>query len=1399
MRIFLPIIISILTLFSHAQHASGQYWKRSTLPANFENNYWLDVYFLPGNSQLGWVCGFNASIVRTTDGGNTWFGNRVTQLQNTMLESIHFVSPQIGFTSGPGGIWRSNDGGANWVDITPPNLQGSLWGCYFKDENLGLVIGGGCGGPQLFYRTTNGGTTWNLFQGSEPNSGMCDLILDKASDTGYASSSGRIWQTTNAGQTWNVFSQSNTINAWQEEISWLGDSFLVPFSGVTCNGGGGGGGMCFSTNKGQTWNRVSAPDNLFGTYLTSSTTGWACGYDRSVYHTTNAGRSWEMKNCGTDGSLDDLHMFTDSTGWVVGEGIYKIIPGYHEVLPKTPLTFSTTCVKSMKKDSILIRNVTFESTIVTLTLIGNAANDYFTPFTSFALGACEERMIPIFFQPKAAGNRNATLAISMINPLETFSIPLQGNATDISLDAGRGDTMSFGKRLIGSTTDSSFMVYNRSDAEIILSSINPIDAPPGHTILWNTSLPLRISAKDSALIRYRIIMNDTGSIVQRFLFSFGLCDKMIAVQSIGTAPRISSPESFTILADCAPIKDTTYRISNMGSAPLIIHGLTLSGADSASFMIGSHLLPIQIEPGAFASITLRYMKRNPLDPDAKTQLLIHHSDTLLNRISPKVIGLIGTRSYALAGPMSDSIWAGRHCLADKGNASITLGMIGQGNTQVHGIISKSGITSIIAPTSFPITMSNALSASIQTKVNIPGRYRDTILIVSGICKDTINMIVEGEAITTQITFADTVLTGIIDQGMTEIMSWDLNSIGTALADILRMQLKSNQQIRLTNPLPVPSSIDPGNKGVVSLTIKPSLSDTLLIDTLCIDAQKECPTSICIPIRITVRQARLALSDTALSFRMQCDTTIQKETIYISNPGMLNDTIKQINVVNIIGTAFSHQSSITLPHILKPGDSIPIVCTFAPTNQGDYQYILEIISSSSMISGINQVISMNGTYAAPSITVSPISMDLGMHESCAKDSSIAIRIQNSGLEDGRISLSNATSIFQFNDSLIIVKSLSDTTIKVRYLPRLAPFGKWTDTLHITDLPCQNNHAIVLTGFMDSISIAANPSPIDFGIIYRDDSLEENIIIRNTSKFSLHIDSASFEQQMNEYEVESLQTLPLILQSNDTLSMRIKAKAFIEGNNPQANLIVHAHRDCKTSLIIPFQFSTPREVYTAIISTEDYTVDYGDTVTIQCRLEGTLSMARLRSLSFDLNLDGTLLSIIETKPQAIIHNTDSIVSWKIDAQDIPLNGGVIAEVKGRALVTKHRISPLRFSSIIPETNRSVKITNNDGSLNVSATCANSLTGFKSMPILSARILPPHPIQHHISIAYRSTADELVKGNIAVYSLQGAKLYETSIMAGREEQIIMLPMLLPAGTYIIEMSDDFIQQRELILIAP
>lgn len=160
---------------------------------------------------------------------------------------------------------------------------------------------------------------------------------------------------------------------------------------------------------------------------------------------------------------------------------------------------------------------------------------------------------------------------------------------------------------------------------------------------------------------------------------------------------------------------------------------------------------------------------------------------------------------------------------------------------------------------------------------------------------------------------------------------------------------------------------------------------------------------------------------------------------------------------------------------------------------------------------------------------------------------------------------------------------------------------------------------------------------------------------------------------------------------------------------------------------------------------------------------------------------------------------MISWTIPVEQIPLKGGIISRIHGRALVTRHRKAPIMFSNIQPVTNRTITIDSINGSLTVTRICANDLTGFKLTSLLLMNVMPPHPIQEHIVIAYSSSTDESTTGLIKLYSLEGALLHEHQLIGGKDVQLYTIPHTLPAGTYILEMQSKQYVQREILLIAP
>ena len=335
------------------QRFPDAFWQEVQISPPPDNvpDYWLEAYFLPANPQLGWIVGFYRRTLFTTDGGKTWTRSQIPGRlsydrsdERNHLEGIWFPDPQVGYASGPGGVFKSTDGGRTWRDITPRQLAGietRLWGSFFPHRDTGIVTGGGCGvaagfptsDAQYVFRTTDGGASWTFFAGNEPGTGMTDAVLYSSRGLGYASSSGLIWRTQNGGISWNIFAPTRAPNSiaprpWQEDLSISNSSFLVPLSGVACNGGGVTGGVRFSRDLCQTWNEYNSGVVMYGTYLVNDSVGWAVGDDATVITTRNYGQTWNLVNCGIppDANIDDLWFMNDTLGFAVGEGVYRYIP-----------------------------------------------------------------------------------------------------------------------------------------------------------------------------------------------------------------------------------------------------------------------------------------------------------------------------------------------------------------------------------------------------------------------------------------------------------------------------------------------------------------------------------------------------------------------------------------------------------------------------------------------------------------------------------------------------------------------------------------------------------------------------------------------------------------------------------------------------------------------------------------------------------------------------------------------------------------------------------------------------------------------------------------------------------------------------------------------------------------
>ncbi len=327
----LYIILFLIPILVQSQWLNK--WEKVNIPDRYSSNAYLDVFFLPSDRNLGWICGNNSQVSFTKDGGNNWETVNVDPNNSIQLESIHFTSPNIGYTSGgndnkltAGAVYKSIDGGLSWTDISPQiGKFYSIWGCYFYDDDNGVVLAGltGCD-YQLFFKTTNGGQTWATKEYRvQGGTKLSDVHIDGATGYGQAISSGYVWETTDYGDNWDIDFETGNID-WAEELSYQDSSFIIPIS-EGCGGADGYGGMLFTTDKGK---NIQIRDlgfgkDMFGSFLVNKTSGWVCGFKKSVFFTCDAGNNWENLNCGIDGDLDDIFFIDDTTGWVVGDNVFR--------------------------------------------------------------------------------------------------------------------------------------------------------------------------------------------------------------------------------------------------------------------------------------------------------------------------------------------------------------------------------------------------------------------------------------------------------------------------------------------------------------------------------------------------------------------------------------------------------------------------------------------------------------------------------------------------------------------------------------------------------------------------------------------------------------------------------------------------------------------------------------------------------------------------------------------------------------------------------------------------------------------------------------------------------------------------------------------------------------------
>lgn len=291
------------------------------------------VAFVPPSS-VWLITGDN--LIHTEDGGANWT-YFPAPAQGT--SKITFINPKQGWlVNGSGHVFRTQDGGKNWVQVaTLLNKDSRFYTplqIYFTDELSGWVLE-----TYSVWQTIDGGVNWKLLVDvNGPRKPYRTSFVNSKNGWICSVEDEALYVTSDGGDHWKrkTFSFDSTCRNLffvKPKLGWLS---AWPNGGIyRTDDGGESLKLQFAANKGE----EVGIDSL---YFTDENTGWAVGRiwpsrqdlgrkptQGIILRTVDGGRIWERIETGLNDSLfSQVYFSGNKIGWLIGyENVYHTEDG----------------------------------------------------------------------------------------------------------------------------------------------------------------------------------------------------------------------------------------------------------------------------------------------------------------------------------------------------------------------------------------------------------------------------------------------------------------------------------------------------------------------------------------------------------------------------------------------------------------------------------------------------------------------------------------------------------------------------------------------------------------------------------------------------------------------------------------------------------------------------------------------------------------------------------------------------------------------------------------------------------------------------------------------------------------------------------------------------------------
>jgi photosystem II stability/assembly factor-like uncharacterized protein len=303
---FVIVCLFFITIY----HGSAQYTWLNPLP---QGNYLYDIYTL--DSLTCWAAGGYGTILKTTNGGNTW--SVLNSGTTETFRSICFPDYLNGWAcTSQGKIFKSVDGGISWeIDYTSVDCM--FLAIDFTSSLHGCAVGGVNGTSEIIM-TWDGGRNWWIIKKVPSGGKLLDVCFVDNEFGCTVSNEGMIYRTFDGGMNWSLVLDEGPF-IWFEMVSfvdrwngWAGDTHD---------------GKIYITNDGGSSWTITHPGFIFSdlSYV-SPTVGYSCGenfisgigYESFVKKSINGGNLWVPTGVMSMHITTSLAFASPLTGWIVG-------------------------------------------------------------------------------------------------------------------------------------------------------------------------------------------------------------------------------------------------------------------------------------------------------------------------------------------------------------------------------------------------------------------------------------------------------------------------------------------------------------------------------------------------------------------------------------------------------------------------------------------------------------------------------------------------------------------------------------------------------------------------------------------------------------------------------------------------------------------------------------------------------------------------------------------------------------------------------------------------------------------------------------------------------------------------------------------------------------------------